>query len=465
MFALLQIVLGAAFVLAFGSVGRSLSTQGDVERWRSLGAQSWGVATPDDWSGVRCVLELFDAAEAAAGAAPDRSHGPFGGRRVEYVAGYESILVGYELEDPELVAQTEAIDAARAAPALAAIEAMRTNGLFDAIAALRGLHPVYEHWDQSPPGSGWDVTPSSGLFDLIDLRILSHALIRAADEDLAAGDELSAVACVAHSWTLARVLVHQPHLGARATGAAVYGSGLRWVLDAVNHGRLSVAAVDALRGELEMHAPPSLGPMFLGESLLAKANLASLDANGWLIMFNAAAQYRPVERHYRRLSGAAVLPVRDGVRASDAASAAMDQLWFWRYPMAKTSVIWGSGWIVQYASLETMRRAVRVALALEGYRLRNGEFPPELRSVGGLADEALIADVFNIGGLVYRVGADPTLPAAGGGCALYALGFDGVDDGGRGYVGRRSLAYDLDASGEDDVFLGSIEAKSEGGSR
>ena len=68
-------------------------------------------------------------------------------------------------------------------------------------------------------------------------------------------------------------------------------------------------------------------------------------------------------------------------------------------------------------------------------------------------------------GLVYRVGADPTLPAASGGCVLYALGYDGIDDGGVRPAEHVISAYDTDVVGVDDVFFGSASEDLEGASR
>ncbi len=105
-----------------------------------------------------------------------------------------------------------------------------------------------------------------------------------------------------------------------------------------------------------------------------------------------------------------------------------------------------------YAALAEIR-GVRVAIALELYRLRESRFPADLATLGtGLPGDPFASTDFR-----YRPGDNPALPGAEGGAILYSVGLDKQDNNGLVKLderGRRMSPFWKDGTGSDAIILG-----------
>jgi hypothetical protein len=86
--------------------------------------------------------------------------------------------------------------------------------------------------------------------------------------------------------------------------------------------------------------------------------------------------------------------------------------------------------VIEVADLVGMQfAAVRLHAAIELHHAEQGAYPATLEELVPRYFPTLPTDPRGPGGIVYRVVDDPT-QHAGRGFLLYAVGFDGVDDGG-----------------------------------
>jgi hypothetical protein len=142
-------------------------------------------------------------------------------------------------------------------------------------------------------------------------------------------------------------------------------------------------------------------------------------------------------------------------------------------PFDESAFLFGLGW--RYRLLAIMTPAVakamqtadmiacetagtRVMLAIETYKLEQGQYPPNLQALVPAVLDNLPADPFSATGLVYRLVADDPLGRA---YLLYSVSADGKDNDGR----RADKPYDafrsqqVTSAGFDFVFNRSIGAK------
>jgi hypothetical protein len=111
---------------------------------------------------------------------------------------------------------------------------------------------------------------------------------------------------------------------------------------------------------------------------------------------------------------------------------------------------------------DTLRRLAIVAVAMERFRLRQGQYPRSLEALSDLCSSETMFDPINGRAFCYRLSPDASRPM------VYSMGFNGRDDGGdgrqdlgqafwvRGFT-QRDIVWPS-ADGSDPAFLTKVEA-------
>jgi len=426
------IVVGVvvAVFIAFGYFGPALPETDDVAEWRALGASAWGVEANEagDWSAVRAVVSKLDEAETAAGAAPTERPGFSPERNIDYDRGEG---------DPN---------------ALAAIEAMRTNGLFEAIDRLLEAAPLHDGWGEDSGGPAVTSMFDASLGDLGGLRTVARAFKREMLEAMDRGEDAAALAAFDRMLVLSEVMGRQPVMISRLVGIAI-----RWLA-------IETVLAEATQGRLEGSELPSLAIVFEGERILSRDAVRTRLPGGPLVWLSPAAQFEPIDGFFDDAVAALDHDPRMALALLDDAWERVDERPRWMYPMAQVLLPSVGRAAVSEFSMRAREAGAVLALALERRRLRAGAFPASVDALVGAELEAVPADPYNEAGFVYRAGEDPTRPADAGGCVLYSMGIDGTDDGGTRPTGRNRLnPFDPRESGIDAVLLGPADEIQQGG--
>jgi len=427
-----------ALFVAFGYTGPGLPDESDVEAWKEVGAESWGADAPGDWSSVRAVLAKLDEAETEAGAAPR--------------------------EDPVLGVQRDLrFDAdAKDDRALKALDVLRANGAFEDIDRLPDSHPLHDGWGFGSDGAAVETMLDSTLGDLRGFRQLGRALNRELVESISEGDDERAIAAFDRLHRLAEVMGHQPVLISRLVASAMRQLAFDTVHAAALRGELTGGPLADFRRSVAASDIGSMKAALEGEIVFSRNALRARYPGGPLVFTNPAAQHAPIEETLRAvIASFDEAPSTGMAKARDAFAAANERAGL-AYPQLGVFVPAIARAVESEFTAESRRRALVIVLALEERRLTEGSFPVSLADLVGAQLDALPADLYGDGAYVYEVGPDASVPSALGGCRLWSVGFDAVDNRGAkppaDARGGEADPYSQFASDTDYLFMGSDAA-------